>query len=234
MKGEMKVAARKYRLWLFAPSVTLSLTWLVSSLMKCVNIHSFASETMLYLEAYVSPALAPASMALSCMVCSLELLLAMLLLHKRYVWPASVVSVLLLSFFACLTGANLIAPAEFGQIESCGCFGELIHFTPGGSFVKSVVLCLVAFVSMTAAWKIRGGEGPHVSCGIWGNACMCLCVSCVPVVYCLMAMSQIDDSFYLVGYIVVSVLIVGFVVMSACLSPTSVFVRISCINNENN
>lgn len=33
-----------------------------------------------------------------------------------------------------------------GSIESCGCFGELIHFTPLTSFIKSVVLLMMAIL----------------------------------------------------------------------------------------
>lgn len=48
--------------------------------------------------------------------------------------------------FVWLTGVNLFFPTIFGSVESCGCFGELVHFTPVGSFVKSMVLWMLALV----------------------------------------------------------------------------------------
>ena len=63
----------------------------------------------------------------------------------------SILSLVMLTFFVWLTGVNLFFPTMFGSVESCGCFGELIHFTPVGSFVKSVVLWVFALVLFVMA-----------------------------------------------------------------------------------
>ena len=53
----------------------------------------------------------------------------------------------LLTFFTWLTAVNYFAPSLFGSIESCGCFGDLIHFSPLASFIKSAVMWFAALVS---------------------------------------------------------------------------------------
>lgn len=41
---------------------------------------------------------------------------------------------------------NYFNTSIFGQIESCGCFGELIRFTPLGALIKSAVLWIIALL----------------------------------------------------------------------------------------
>ena len=61
----------------------------------------------------------------------------------------------MLLFFVYLTGVNLFFPTIIGSIETCGCFGELVHFTPVSSFVKSVVLLVMAAVNVSLIVKWR-------------------------------------------------------------------------------
>ena len=42
-----------------------------------------------------------------------------------------------------------------GSIESCGCFGELVHFSPLGAFIKSLVLFVVSLVNLFLVLKLR-------------------------------------------------------------------------------
>lgn len=120
--------------------LVLSVTFMASSLMKAVNIRAFANETLLYSETYLSSTLSPYSTEIACAVCSAELMLAMLFLRQRCILFASCLSFAMLSFFVVLTGLNVFFPTSFGRIESCGCFGEMLHISPLEAFVKSVVL----------------------------------------------------------------------------------------------
>ena len=61
--------------------------------------------------------------------------------------------VAMLSLFVYLTGVNLFFPTVIGSIESCGCFGELIHFTPLSSFIKSVILLLIAIANLYIVYQ---------------------------------------------------------------------------------
>ena len=61
--------------------------------------------------------------------------------------------VAILSFFVFLTGVNLFFPTVIGSIEACGCFGELIHFTPLSSFIKSVILLVIAIANLYIVYQ---------------------------------------------------------------------------------
>lgn len=77
-------------------------------------------------------------------VCLAELLIGVFFLIPRFCLYANIAALIALSFFVCLTGDNYLNPSIIGPIESCGCFGELIHFTPLEAFVKSCVLWVFA------------------------------------------------------------------------------------------
>ena len=52
---------------------------------------------------------------------------------------------LVLGYFTYITYLNLVS--LYGQIESCGCFGEVIHLTPAESFYKNVVLLSLSLIA---------------------------------------------------------------------------------------
>lgn len=120
--------------------------FLLSSLLKSVNIHSFALEARMYVDAYMADWLRPFVSVGAIAVCAVEMLVALLALKRGYSRATAAGFFLMLSFFVYLTGANLFFPTVMGSIESCGCFGELVHFTPAASFAKSVALWVTALV----------------------------------------------------------------------------------------
>ena len=109
-------------------SLLLALLFIVSSITKVVALPVFADELVLYLDIYFGGWLRDSSLFLAGMVCLTELLA--------------------LTFFVWLTGDNYFNPSPLGRIESCGCFGELIHFTPLASFIKSLVLWCMATTNL--------------------------------------------------------------------------------------
>lgn len=117
--------------------VVLLSVFLLSSVLKAVNINSFVLETRLYLDAYFWDLKSVVSelwgafridMIGAIGVCVIEMLLALLAIRCEYRRVASVGFCLMLTFFVYLTGVNLFSPTIMGSIESCGCFGELILF----------------------------------------------------------------------------------------------------------
>lgn len=83
---------------------------------------------------------------LSIMTCVLEFVIGLCVIVGFMKKNLSIVYVAILSFFLWLTGINLFFPSLIGSIESCGCFGELIHFTPTTSFIKSFILWILSVV----------------------------------------------------------------------------------------
>ena len=133
----------------------LLLVFLISSILKSVNIYSFALEVRMYIDAYMPNWLQPFVMAGAIGACAIELLITLLALKRDYSKATAMGFFLMLSFFAYLTGANLFCPTLMGSIESCGCFGEFIHFTPLASFAKSATLWILSFVLVVGNYRTR-------------------------------------------------------------------------------
>lgn len=119
--------------------------FILSAVTKAVSLPVFADEMRLYLDIYFGGWLRDSSLFLAGMVCLAELLIGIAYLIPALRRYANMAAILALTFFVWLTADNYFNPSILGQIESCGCFGELIHFTPLASFIKSFALwCMAA------------------------------------------------------------------------------------------
>lgn len=131
----------------------LAVVFLVSSVTKMVNIHSFAMEVGEYLDLYMPNWMHGMQMTCAISVCVVEFVLGLMGLRHKYAKVVSMGITMMLIFFVYLTAQNAFFPTMFGSVESCGCFGELIHFSPMASFVKSVVLLVISVVSVLMSFK---------------------------------------------------------------------------------
>ena len=137
--------------------ITLGVCFILSGVMKAVNVYSFAQEIRLYMEVYMDSFCVQWIVEIAVLVCAIETITGLLALRKKYEPIVAVIFLGMMSFFVWLTGMNLFCPSLMGSIESCGCFGELIHFSPLASFVKSVVLWMMAigcWVLGIRCWKM--------------------------------------------------------------------------------
>ena len=148
---------KKYSTLSLAMSTLLGAVFILSSLSKAVNIYSFAMETGLYINLYMPMWLHGGDMSCAVLVCTIEMFVGLLAFRQEYRVQSSLLLFVILLFFVCLTGINCFFPSTFaGSIESCGCFGELIHFTPFGSFMKSGILWLLSSIHLIGI--SRSGE----------------------------------------------------------------------------
>ena len=125
----------------------LSICFLLSSLLKSFSIKSFSQEVQLYGDAYIGAWIYDYSFEIAVLICMVEGFIAALLLWNRLEFVCSLLCFAMLLFFVYLTGMNLFLPGMLGSIESCGCFGELIHFTPSTSFMKSLLLLILSIIN---------------------------------------------------------------------------------------
>lgn len=116
----------------------LGFTFTLSSIFKWIGLRTFALTANDFCAFLGLDVLYGHGMALAIIICSVELVLgiaAFITKFKKYVvW----VYALVLGYFTYITYLNLVS--LYGQIESCGCFGEVIHLTPAESFYKNVAL----------------------------------------------------------------------------------------------
>ena len=132
-------------------------------------------------------------------VCAMEMTLALLAIRREYRRTASAGFFLMLSFFVYLTGVNLFFPTIMGSIESCGCFGELIHFSPLASFIKSVVLWMLSLVLLVSTIK---DNTPRNTARLFGDKYLYVCIvtSLVLPLDSLGFCEVLSHIVYLIGY----------------------------------
>ena len=209
--------------------IVLLSIFLLSSVMKAVNIHSSALETRLYMDAYFWNLKSVVSglwgafridMVGAVGVCVIEMLLALLAIRCEYRRVASVGFCLMLTFFVYLTGVNLFSPTIMGSIESCGCFGELIHFSPLASFVKSVALWLLSLVLLFCTFK---SNTPWNVGKLFKDMYLYICIasSLVLPLYSLWFFETSGHAMYVFGFIVVCIM------LAACIC-----VKLRSMSNE--
>lgn len=131
--------------------------FLLSGISKFFYLKGFSMEVAQYCELYLFPSLSLWSGAIAVMVCCVEICMGISMTISRLSKIASILALSMLTFFLYLTGINYFSPTLLGSVESCGCFGELIHFTSKGSFIKTAVLWVVAFFVLVTNKKRLGG-----------------------------------------------------------------------------
>lgn len=133
----------------------LSSILLISGFAKAFNIEAFATEVALFTEAYLFYNFILYRYSIAIILCAIEIIIGFKLFCKTdsiAIWS----SLLMFTFFFLLTGLNYFFPPTEGSIESCGCFGELVHLSPALSFYKNI-----AFLFMSLYLVINRHSKPY-------------------------------------------------------------------------
>lgn len=117
----------------------IAMTFIISGISKGANIEATAQLINQYwgllgIDArfVISPVI------IAVIICSFEIFIGMLTVNRNTFMMALPICTLTIFGFAILTSINLLSP--IGGIESCGCFGELIHLNAKETFYKNIVL----------------------------------------------------------------------------------------------
>ena len=143
-------------------------------------------------------------------VCVIEMLVALLAIKCEYRRVASVCFFFILTFFVYLTVVNRFFPTIMGSIESCGCFGELIHFSPLASFVKSVVLWMLSLVLLFCTFKSKIPWNVGKLFRDW-YLYICLATSLVLPLYSLWFFEVLSHTIYIIGYVALCLVLTAFI-----------------------
>ena len=180
--------------------IMLGVCFILSGIMKAVNVYSFAQEIRLYLEAYIDSFCVQWTVEIAVVICAIETIAGLLAFRKKFAPIVVAIFLGMMSFFVWLTGINLFCPSLMGSIESCGCFGELVHFSPLTSFIKSVVLwgmsvcCLMLGVRY---WRKMSLKNIFMD----GKMYMTLVAGALPSVYSYLCFEYMEHGWYIAGYI---------------------------------
>lgn len=199
IKGKMETTLR----------IALGVCFILSGIMKAVNVYSFAQEIRLYIEAYMDSSFVQWTVEIAVVICAIETITGLLALKREYIAVVSVVFLVIMSFFVWLTGINLFCPSLMGSIESCGCFGELVHLSPLASFVKSVVLWGMSVGLFGLCLRTDWGKYFLNNVLMDGKTYAILVAGALPPVYSYLYFENMDHIWYLAGYIVLCIIVVS-------------------------
>ena len=140
----------------------LGITFILSGMFKWIGIRSFAMTMEQFCDFLGYSPLKGHGRILAVLVCSGELLLGISSFIPRLRWYVRWIFPLVMVYFTYITLLNSID--RYGQIESCGCFGEVIHLSPEESFWKNVVLLAISLLPLiSSAWgRIKYKRQLHI------------------------------------------------------------------------
>ena len=195
--------------------ITLGVCFILSGVMKAINVYSFAQEIRLYIEAYMDSFCVQWTVEIAVVICTIETIIGLLALRKKYESIVAVVFLGMLSLFVWLTGMNLFNPSLMGSIESCGCFGELMHFSPLASFVKSVVLWGMAVMNYELRFtnyllSFFNSRKPWRNILRDGTLYVTLVIGALLPLYSYFCFESMGHGYYLTGYIALCVFCGGW------------------------
>lgn len=177
-------------------TILLGLVFVLSGVTKCINIYSFAQEVREYLVLYFNDFLGNHSLFLAIVVCTIEITIGFWGLMREYGIVFSVMSFGLMSFFTILAGINYLFPSIIGSVESCGCFGELIHFTPLTSFLKSAFLLVASTLLLTCNFRLF--TVPYLKFVLQNPySYICFAVSMILPLYSTIAFKELEHTTYI-------------------------------------
>lgn len=186
--------------------ITLGVCFILSGVMKAVNVYAFAQEIRLYIEAYMDTFLVQWMVEIAVTTCAIETITGLLAFKRKYTKIVSVIFLCMMSFFVWLTGINYMIPSLMGSIESCGCFGELIHFSPLASFVKSIILWAMA-IGLFALCLRKEWKSP-VKCIITDSKTyITIILGSLPAVFSYLCFEEMEHGWYLAGYIALCIVV---------------------------
>lgn len=124
-------------------SVIIGIVFLIAGMLKLMDPVGAGLVVDEYLKFFHFGWLAPASKAIGVMMALAEALIGAALLAGVWRKVVAWITTAFMAFFTVLTLILLIANPQM----DCGCFGEAIHLSHLGTFLKNVVLCALCAIA---------------------------------------------------------------------------------------
>lgn len=123
----------------------LGCVFVFSAITKAVNIPAASNHVGVFCSLMHLTVVYRYRVAVAVLLTALELSIGILSFFRRFRPYVIPVVVLVLVCFLALTFANYRLPGW--NVESCGCFGELVHLSPRATFLKNVCLMVLALIA---------------------------------------------------------------------------------------
>lgn len=143
--------------------IGLGVTFILSAILKTISVYSFSQTVNSFCGLLGMDVLYGYGFPLAIVIIAFELLIGVCAFIRRFqrfiIWIYTIV----LGFFTYITYINYTD--LYGGIESCGCFGELIYFTPVSSYYKNIAIFVLSLILLsihlihTFTWqKLKYGQ----------------------------------------------------------------------------
>ncbi|MEG1555476.1 MAG: DoxX family protein [Bacteroidales bacterium] len=140
---------QKEELWLKIIRILLACVFIFSGLMKAVDPVASAIKIDEYFISFGMAFMHPFSMFFAIMLNIVEFTLGFMLLFRIKVKFTSIIYLLFMIFFLCLTLWLAIAEHlethygyNFGVVKDCGCFGQAVEMSNLQTFLKNIVIMI--------------------------------------------------------------------------------------------
>lgn len=177
----------------------LGMIFIISGLLKSINVYSFSQTINSFCGLWGLNIQPNYSIIMAIIVCTIEFLLPFLSISPKYrgfvIWCYPMV----LGFFTYITYINYTD--LYGGIESCGCFGEIIHLSPGAAFYKNIVLFALSLLLLILYLKKHIRVWKPIS-KIDNYIFIATFASVVPPLFSYVFMNRMSHESYLLIYLI--------------------------------
>lgn len=188
-------------------SKSIGTLFILSSALKAVNVQAFAQTINSFLTLLGMDYLYGYGEELGIIICTVEMLFGLLVMHKTYERIATIGIALMMAVFTYVTYIN--STNLYGGIESCGCFGELIHLSASETFFKNIVLLIMIMALLTyhiltrkeSNYKLKQCIG---NIGLYATTI----VSLILPVYSYLMIDLMTNTLYIIVYVILCITII--------------------------
>ena len=122
----------------------LGVIFILSAILKTISVYSFSQTVNSFCGLLGMDVLYGYGVPLAIVIIAFELLIGTCTFIRRFQRITIWIYPIVLGIFTYITYINYTD--LYGGIESCVCFGELIHFTPASSFYKNIALFVLSLI----------------------------------------------------------------------------------------
>lgn len=132
-------------------NITIGVVFLGSALSKIISIDAFIDIVNQFSD-YWNWCLSYITIQyIAYAIIVIETILSILLIFNIKPIISLSASLMLLMSFTTLTAINYLD--EYTPIRSCGCFGEILEFSPSGTLLKNIVLLLISITAFILHYR---------------------------------------------------------------------------------
>ena len=123
----------------------LGLTFIVSGILKAISVKGFTLTVREFLDLLGLGELNKYAFTIAVTICAFETSIGVIAFFRKMRPALSLIYPAVMVFFILITYVNLTD--MYGGIESCGCFGEVIHLGPMETFLKNLILLALSILT---------------------------------------------------------------------------------------